>query len=147
LRPHIDLAAQGEEARTGAPFANGAPLFPEHGTQSGRPAIDAPGVLLGLTGGGRQARSARRVAAATMPEDLGAPWGHRIYQQLLHIALTLRFTRRETRRKVSAALAERGYVASTGNATKLRPSRLCSANTICCFKIMDYRATKRLLNE
>jgi hypothetical protein len=59
------------------------------------------------------------------------------------------FVSRDVRRarKVSAALAERVMSCQPAGPTKLRPSRLCSANTICGFKIMDYRATKQLLSE
>ena len=43
----------------------------------------APGVLLVLTGADVEADKLGGFTAAMMPEDLGAPKGHRIYQQLL----------------------------------------------------------------
>jgi carbon-monoxide dehydrogenase large subunit len=43
----------------------------------------APGVLLVLTGDDAKRDQLGGFTAAMMPEDLGAPKGHRIYQQLL----------------------------------------------------------------
>ena len=86
----------------------------------------APGVLLVLTGADAKHDQLGGFTAAMMPEDLGAPKGHRIYQQLLQsdkarfVGDRIAFVVAETlaQARDAADMVEVDYAAAGGGAAR-----------------------------